>query len=275
MGYGGRIQVGAVMRRLRGRRGFTLAELILALALSGALVAALYQVLIFQRRLHREERAEISRHDALRLAAAILAKDLMEARGVDGDFAALVPDSLKVRSPVGFAVVCAVDSATQTLALFDVAGRVSPSAGDSLLVYHPAGWLVRDIEPGDGDEAGSLSCPYGNSGPQVDKVIRVDASVAGVPAGAPVRTFRWYTYRLVENEGTWWLARDDGDSVEMLAGPLAGQGSGLAFAYFDAAGQPTTDPTRLARVDMTLVAEDPAAPGRRDTLTATVRLRNQ
>jgi prepilin-type N-terminal cleavage/methylation domain-containing protein len=275
MGYGRGVQTAAVRRRVKGRRGFTLAELIVALALSAALVAALYEVLRFQQRLHREERATISRHDALRLAAAMLGKDLMEARGVDGDLRVLLSDSLAVRSPVGFAVVCSVDSAAGILGLFDLAGRVSASDGDSALIYHPDGWVVRSIEAVNPVDGGSLACPYGSSGPQIEATVRVDASVAGVPVGAPLRTFHWYTYRLVEDGGTWWLARDDGTSVEILAGPLAGQGSGLAFAYFDSAGQPTTDPARIARVDVVLVAEDPAAPDVRDTLTAAMRLRNQ
>ncbi len=258
----------------RRPRGFTFVELLVVITLGTLIAAALYQVMRFQQRIYREQRATVERHDALRLASSVLAFDLMEASGREGDFAALGTDSIAIRSPVGFAVVCAVDSSNKYLGLFDVSGRVNTAVGDSLLVYHPNGWLIRAIQDVNPQGASSLTCPYG-AGPSIEMTLRVDGAVTGVPVGAPVRAFRRHTYRLEQDSGSWWLARDDGTASEILAGPFSGDGSGLAFAYFDADGQSTTDPTGVARVDLTLVAVSGNISAERDTLTSSIRPRNQ
>ncbi len=241
--------------------------------LATVIAGGLYQVVIYQQRVHQQERATVARHDALRLASFVLASDLMEANGREGDLVALAPDTLVIRSPVGFAIVCVVDSANDVLGLFDVSGRVSASSGDSLLVYHPSGWLVRAVA--ELNPAGApLSCPYG-SGPLLELSLRAGSTIAGVPVGAPVRAFRRYTYHLERSGTSWLLARTAGSTTDILAGPFSGDGSGLVFAFFDSTGAPTTDPTQVARVDLALVAESRGRVSRRDTLTSTVRPRNQ
>lgn len=275
---GHRRRLPATMRSLastcRPPRGFTLVELLVVMTLGTMIAVALFQVMRFQQRIYREQRATASRHDALRLASSVLALDLLEASGREGDFASLGTDNITIRSPVGFAVVCAVDPSNKKLGLFDVSGRVNTTVGDSLLLYHPNGWLVRAIQDVDPQGASSLTCPYG-AGPSIEMTLRVDGSVTGVPVGAPVRAFRRHTYRLEQDRGSWWLARDDGSGAEILAGPFSGDGSGLAFAYFTEDGQPTTDPARVARVDLTLVAVSGNISAKSDTLTASIRPRNQ
>jgi hypothetical protein len=235
--------------------------------------AALYQVLIYQHKFYRHERARSVRHDALRVAGAVLTAELMEASGSEGDFGSLEPDSLTVRSPVGFGIVCAVDSTNGILSVIGTEGRASITGGDSLLIYHPDGWLVLGMAE-EISQASAPSCVYA-SGPPLEAAVRVNGSVTGVPAGAPVRAFHRYTYRLEEDGSAWWLARYDGSSSDLLAGPFSGDGTGLAFVYRDDAGQVTSDPSRVARLDLTLVAEYPGPQNRLDTLTASVSPRNQ
>jgi hypothetical protein len=203
-----------------------------------------------------------------------MAADLMEANGADGDFSALGPDSITVRSPVGFGIVCATDASGKTLGLIDVTGRISASAGDSVLIYHPDGWLVRapvEVNPA----SASLTCPYG-AGVAPEAILRVGgSSIDSVSIGAPLRAFHPYTYRLDQEGNSWWLARDDGTVAEVLAGPFSGDSLGLAFSYYDTNGQPTVDPALVARVDLNMVAVSGAASERRDTLVASVRPRNQ
>ncbi len=240
----------------------------------GTLIAGgLYQTLRFQQRIYRQEQATVTRHDALRLAGSVLAANLLEASGREGDFGALGPDNVAVRSPVGFAIVCDLDAADRRLGLFGVSGRLSEATGDSLLVYHPDGWLVREITQVHASGT-PLSCPY-TSGPGIELIVRLDNDVNGVPIGAPVRAFHSYTYRLEQEGSEWWLARDDGSGTEILAGPFSGDGSGLAFSYVDSAGQATTNPSLIVRVDLTLVAENRIYETERDTLTTSVRPRNQ
>ena len=280
MGYSGRLP-STKMRPTRERlecRGFSFVEMLIFLTIGTLVTGALYQVVRFQQRVYRQERATIERHDALRLASSVLVSDIMEASGREGDFAALGPDSIVIRSPVGFGVVCDVDNSDKRIGLFDTAGRFNTSAGDSLLIYHPNGWLVRAIQTVNPTGTASLSCPYA-AGPAIELTMRVDGSVTGVPVGAPVRAFHVYTYHLKQDRGLWWLARSDatssdGDILDILVGPFSDDGTGLAFAYSDEDGQPTTDPTQVARVDLSLVAVSRGYT-ERDTLTTSVRPRNQ
>lgn len=260
------------LRMRRRREGFTLPEIMVVIILGSVIVTALYQTLVYQQRLYTQERSATYRHDALRLANAILSADLRDASAPEGDFLATEPDSVSLRSPVGFGIVCAVDSGGGKLGLFDLQGRMGNLAGDSLLIYHPDGWLAR-VREAESEEASSLNCPYAG-GPEVELVIRVSGSLTGVPAGAPVRAFHRYTYSLEENRDEWWLARSDGTGTEILAGPFTGDGTGLSFAYFDAAGHSTTNPAAVARLELTLVAASEPYE-RLDTLTSTVRPRNQ
>lgn len=278
MGYGRRVQASAVSgyANARQRRGFTLVETLIVIVLSTIVAGGIYNVLVFQQRYYRAERATTARHDALRLAAAVLTTDLIEATGEGGDLATIESDSVRVRSPVGFGIACVIDQSENKMGLINVAGRVSATAGDSALIYHPDGWLRRSIEEINPSSGMPLDCPYA-SGPAVEVRARVSDKLDGVPSGAPVRAFHLYTYRLEQSGGETWLVRDDGDvdaEPEMLAGPFSDDGSGLTFQYFDANGDPTSDASAVVRIQLTLVAEDPGATAERDTLRANVRLRN-
>jgi prepilin-type N-terminal cleavage/methylation domain-containing protein len=258
----------------RDRKGFTLVELLIFIVLASLIAAGLYEVVRFQQRAYRQHTETVERHDALRLASAVLVGDIAEASGREGDFAAIADDSIALRSPTGFGIICAQDPSDRRIALTEVSGIVGSSAGDSLLVYHPDGWLVRAIQDVNPQSAASLTCPYGG-GQAPDITLRLAESVSDVPVGAPVRAFRRHSYRLEQRGDTWWLARDDGTFAWdwALAGPLTAD-SGLAFAYFDSTGQATTDPTHVALVDLTIVAATVAS-DKRDTLTVSVRPRNQ
>jgi len=257
---------------IRGRTGFTLVELLIFIVLASLIAAGLYEVVRFQQRAYRQHQETVARHDALRLASAVLVGDLAEASGREGDFAVIADDSIALRSPTGFGIVCAQDPSDRRIALTEVSGIVGASAGDSLLVYHPDGWRAEAIHEVNPQSASSLTCPYAG-GQAPDITLRLAGSVADVPVGAPVRAFRRYSYQLAQRGDTWWLARDDGYFSWALAGPLTAD-SGLVLAYFDSTGQATTDPARVALVDLAIIAET-ATSDKRDTLVVSVRPRNQ
>jgi hypothetical protein len=252
-------------------------ELLLVIVMGTLVVISLQQAVFSQQRFLRQSRSLLERHDALRTVAAVLSHDLREAIVSDGDVTVLSSDSLQVRSPVGFAVACAVDEPGIRLALSDLSGRIDGTVGDSLMVYHPAGWIVtqvRQVNP-----AGvPMTCPYaGGSAPDV--TVEVFGSIAGVPAGAPVRAFRPYDYHLAPADGAQWLARTDVAGTEILAGPLASDGTGLLVELLDSLGQVTAIPASAARVRITAVADADEArrgtdPIRRDTITVTIGARN-
>ena len=275
MGHRRYVPTRAVIRVMnRSRQGFSLAELIVLIALGTVVSMALYRTLVVQQRFYRQQGAVNTTQDALRLAWSVLAADLLEANAGEGDFGFIAPESVQVRSPVGFAIVCDKDNAERTLGLFNVQGRVTDAAVDSLLIYDPAGWLVRKVSIDNPTGGQPLSCPYAG-GPSLEKRIRVDGSLDGVRVGSPLRAFHRYTYKLEQDGNSWWLARSDSATTEILAGPFSEEGSGLAFAYFDSLGQSTTNAADVARVDLTLVAISGLASTKRDSLGISASPRNQ
>ncbi len=275
MGHRRYVPTRAVIRLMnRWRQGFSLAELIVVIALGTVVSMALYRTLVVHQRFYRQQGAVNTTQDALRLAWSVLAADLLEANAGEGDFGFIAPESVQVRSPVGFAIVCDMDNVERTLGLFNVQGRVSVVEGDSLLIYDPAGWVVRKITVENHGGGKPLSCPYAG-GPSLQKRIRIDTPAPGVRVGSPIRAFHRYTYKLEREGDSWWLARADGARTEILAGPFSEGSSGLAFAYFDSLGQSTTNAADVARVDLTLVAVSPLASSKRDSLGISAGLRNQ
>lgn len=255
--------------------------MLVVVVLGSVIVLGLYRVLTAQQRAYRHQSQVAALHDALRVGTAILAADLREAASNGGDLAALGPDTLAVRSPVGFGVVCVVDTLNRRLGLVDLKGRVTAGVGDSVLVYRPAGWIVRSVLEVDPTGYPALACSY-VAGPTLQRTVRLSASVGGVPVGAPVRAFRRYTYRLIPEANAWWLARDDGGGPEVLAGPFAG-GAGLEFFYYDTLGVATITASQVARVDVRFIARSRvgsaglAGSGTPliDTLDLSVSLRNR
>jgi prepilin-type N-terminal cleavage/methylation domain-containing protein len=265
---------------VRRSRGFTLVEMLVVVVLGTVVAAGLYRVLTTQQRAVRHQNEVASVHDVFRVAAAVLAADLREANPADGDLGGLSPETLSVRSPVGFAVVCAVDTVNARLGLVGVRGRVDATPGDSLLVYRPAGWIVRAVTAVDPGGLPPLACPYAG-GPPLERTVRVAGSVSGVPVGAPARAFRRTAYHLAQDAGFWWLARTDPGGTEPLVGPTAP--GGLLFLYVDTLEQPAASVAAVARVDVRLVARSRAGSGGlagagrplEDTLWVRVRTRNR
>lgn len=251
-------------------RGFTLIEVIIALTIASVVAAAIYGALYSQQRFYRKQRTITTTHDALRLASATLMTSLMEAASGDGDFSAIEPDSIGVRVPVGFAIVCATDPVTRSLGLTDVHGRISATGGDSLLIYNAGNWIVRAI---DGAATVVLACAY-SGGASIQGAIRVDGPIDTVPIGAPIRAFHRYTYRLVQDGDEWWLARGDGNRTDVLSGPFLGDGTGLGFVYRDSVGQVTIDPALVSRVELTVAAEGSSASAPDDSLSLSTSIRN-
>lgn len=255
--------------------------MLVVVVLGSVIVLGLYRVLTAQQRAYRHQSQVAALHDALRVGTAVLAADLRESASAGGDLAALGPDTLSVRSPVGFGVVCAVDTLNRRLGLVDLQGRVTAGGSDSVLVYRPAGWIIRHVLEVDPTGYPALTCPYA-AGPTLQRTVRLDASVSGVRVGAPLRAFQRYTYRLTPDANAWWLAREGAGGPEILAGPFAG-GAGLEFSYYDTLDAATMTASEVARVDVRFIARSRAGSAGLagsgaplvDTLDLSVSLRNR
>lgn len=260
----------------RGRRGFTLIELLIALVLGSLVVGALHRAHVQQRRFFTWERQAVEDHDAFRVAGSLLAADLREAVASEGDLALLSADSLSVRAPVGFGIVCAVRSNPATIALSQTEGLMWEEAGDSLLVYTTGGWRALAPSGTLKNIPGSLDCPYGRARP--DRAYSFGRNeVDSIPVGAPVRVFRRRTYHLGKNGTDRWLARTDWTGTDMLVGPVASDG--IRFRFLDDAGSATGNLDRVTAVEFQMVlpatALVPGAGGVEDTLRVVFQGRNR
>lgn len=245
-------------RRPRPAGGFTLVEVLVAMTLTGIVVAGTLRALSAQKKFYARQARILDARHAMRAATTILASELREASPGGGDLYAVAADSVAIRSTVGFGVACAVNEAAGQLALIHVSGHFRLDAGDSVVVF------VENGEPDSDDAWRALGVSaIGTTGPACawgtpsERLISVSGSLNGVWVGGPVRLFRAYAYAPFQLEGRWWLGRRDRSEPDYVpvAGPLAPPDSGgLQFFFFDPNGNTTLNPSQVARVSITVRA---------------------
>jgi hypothetical protein len=278
----------------RKRAGFTGIEVLVYLTIGVIIVGGVYVLILSQNRLYGKQREQMDVRSSIRSAANLLSWELRQASS-SGDLYSITPDSVSLRAAQGQGVVCAKDNTLPRLGLYAVWGDLDPSA-DSALIFatrrqgpEDDEWLVGGIKntwlPG-----GAIQwCVYGDSTTTApDLVIEIqgiptDSLLENVKVGAPIRSFRQVQYGIFQEAGRWWLGRRAGGGLyKRLSGPLrAPSDSGLVFTYYDDAGSVTTDPFRVAMVEIALRGESEKAvmwPGvgperQRDAVTTRVFLR--
>lgn len=252
------------------KRGFTLLELLIAVALLGLIAALVYPIVAGQQRLYRTETQRVDVRQNLRAAAAILTADLRELDATDGDILAMSETGITLRGTRQLAILCAIPAAASTplLAVRDwplFATRDFNPESDSLLIYYqdPAGqdaWLpARLVATGRG------ACADG--APARTLTARLASGVTFV-LGAPIRGFEVVSYRLYKGgDGQWQIGMEDGGpgSIQPLVGPVTSHG--LALIYRDRAGAITAIPDSVAAIDLQI-----RMPG--DSTITAVALRN-
>jgi prepilin-type N-terminal cleavage/methylation domain-containing protein len=249
--------------------GFTLVELITVLVLVGVIGTALYQLLINNQRVYREQAERIQLNENARAAISVLPADVRELNAADtagSDLVALGPSSLSYKAMRGLYLLCrAPDGAAARITVdntrFFGLRRLDPEQ-DSVLVFAEHGadlrsddaWLHGDVlaaVPGTG-------CPGGTPSLELQLAGVTPAQLAAVTPGAPVRSFEVTQVLLYRDAGgDQWLGgrtyrkRGGGWSVtQPIVGPLSA--GGLALEYFDAEGRPTADPADVARIGISV-----------------------
>jgi len=256
------------------QNGFTLVEVLVASVILVLVLTGLHTAHIQQRRVSDWQVDMAEAHDGFRIANSILAAELREAVVADGDVVLNSPQSLTVRSPVGFALVCATRANPAVIALHGASGA-SPTPGtDSILLYSSQGWAALPVVSRDTPGQRGLECPFGTARPEAQ--YRLPAgSVEFVPVGAPVRVFRTHRYHLAAVDSEPWLARTDASGTEPLVGPLIPEG--LRFRYLDRYGVATAVTDSAVGVEMTLAMPRPDRAGSAvtDTMTLIFQGRNR
>jgi len=293
----------------RGRRGFTMIELLVALVLLGLVSAAIYRVLVNNQRLYMAQTQRIDLSQNIRAAATILPAEFRELDAFDGDIAFMSATQLDIRAMRWLSFVCvppALDGNNLGKQMIIRGGLVGEPMyfgsrpirenTDSLLIYNDGNQTIRSDDyyvPGRiAATPGKQDCPAVGAVPVMpgtriifDGNFLFGTNVAGaITMGAPVRGFERVTYRLYQPAGdtSWYIGlQPAGQTIQPLIGPVLA--NGLTFQYFNAAGNVTAIRTQVARIDITVRARTSApvrsggqAPLRAivDSISTSVALRN-
>lgn len=266
------------------RPGYTLIELLVALAL-GALVIGLGSMIAFRhQRFHRDVVIAVERTDQLNELVALMPISLRAIAPGEGDIApgGARDTSIEFRATIASAVVCDSSSATALLAPLNASPRLAsvlarPEPGDTAWFLDSSGpiesWTPRPISAAIDSSAlcrlGS-SAPFGTS-PRTSIALRLSA--APPPASSVVRVTRPWRYSLYRaSDGRWYFGAKDSNpalahfnTIQPVAGPLlSAAAGGLRFRYLDSVGSVLPlvppDPRRIASVEVGFRV-DSAIPG--------------
>lgn len=296
--------------RNAGRGGATLAELLVALVITGVIGGATVRLLTTQMRAARLETARASAAAQLRQGALILPLALRSVATQDGaitDLMEMSDSAIEMDATIGAALVCATDSAFR----LDLQPLAAPAGSASAIL----GGLSTSVQPGDiaffyddaatdaaADDvwrsasivaiggASSASCaslPLANSSGA--SLVRLTLAGAPIPntivAGAPVRILRrvrWTLYRA--SDGRWYVGQRSRSAtgwagVQPAVGPFASLASnGLATALDDSTGTSRLAPSigdRGASLRLVAPVSAPRYPTTFDSTRLYVAFRNR
>ena len=251
------------LRRLPGR-GFTLAELLVALVVASVVLAGVCSALLWAQRFYHAQAQVLEIQQNVRVVAEVLSDEIRGLDAVDGDIIAMSDTAITFKAPRVFGATClAPDVARGWLVVRNslTSGlRAMDPARDSVLVFRdgdPARssddrWLRGSLAA-----TGSAACADGAAGSR----LTLGGVAGGLPQldsvgpGSPVRAFEVVRYRLYDDGGgSWWLGTQSFTGgawsvTSPIAGPLRPR-DGLALAYAGAAGEAVSSPSavRLVRV---------------------------
>ena len=260
---------------LTPRRGVTLAELLVAVVLSGILLTGLGALSARQQRFGRDIVVAVERVQESSLGAAVVPVAIRPVSPSIGDVSAATDTSLEFRATIGSAVVCDTANGTITLThstdvLPSLASMLTrPESGDTvwmLSAIGPDAWTPRRITS---VSDSTFTCRIGGvvqftSEPaRPSLTLRVSPS-SGVEPGSPIRITRPWRFSLYKgSDGFWYLGARDWNTtsakfntIQPVSGPyLSAAKRGLAWRYYDSALTtlgPGADPRRISLVEMTV-----------------------
>lgn len=263
------------------RRGLTIVELLVTMAVAGIALAMIASVSLRQQRVFGDLAEQAAVAGQLREASSVLPIDLRAVSPAAGDVREARDTALELRATIASGVVC--DSAAGMFVLapaIDGAGTraayLTPvEAGDSL-------WVLSPVALGDTDDvwrayriAGVMSTAAGAcaaQGPRLSDgeshVARTAITVVPPPAarsiGMPVRVTRPVRYSIYHaSDGAWYLGEKDWSNasakfngIQPVAGPFLAAAGGVVFKYIDSLGiglpSPVADPRGIALVRIEL-----------------------
>ncbi|HEU4748418.1 MAG TPA: type II secretion system protein [Gemmatimonadaceae bacterium] len=290
-------------------RGFSLAELIVVIALSGLIGATAVAAILNQQRFQRDAREVLDTRQGVRDAMEVLATDIRGSSSAD-TIRLMADSALELFTSIGASVVCRKVSATAiTLASESGSGNTlssfltTPDTGDIALVFRHAtgdadGRWDRHRIVAFAPTPRALGCLVDEGDPAEGFVLTVQDPLNALPGrGAPVRFVRRGRYSLYRSSDRKWylgyrrcnaLGPSVCGAIQPISGPYLGHSTdetrtGFLFEYFDTLGNEVSGAESLlsiARIDITARAETArlgraTADSELESGTASVAVRNR
>jgi type II secretory pathway pseudopilin PulG len=272
------------------RRGLSLPELVVVVALAGLVGGTILGMITRQQRFYRGASELLTVHEGVRDAMEVLSADVRAASAADT--VRLAADSaIEFFSTIGASVVCQIGGSEVGLPAAHSSGnsltvfRTEPDTGDLVLFHvdavgenerwerHRIAGFVQQSLASSCPPASRLSLQSDLDAGRRGFVITLTSPLAGgVKVGAVVRFVRRERYSLYRaSDGDWYLGYRRCNaigpsacgSVQPVSGPYLAhsrdpKATGLLFEYFDAVGRMlgvASAPLALARVDITARSE--------------------
>jgi prepilin-type N-terminal cleavage/methylation domain-containing protein len=280
------------------RRGFTLAEIIVAIVLAAVVGLAIVRMMNSTQRLTRVQYARIDAQQSAMSSAYYLNSVIRELDASEGDVQVASATTMQVRAMRWTALSCSAVTTSGSDRQITVrnthtfGARAPDITLDSLLVFSEnapgtrsddtwlVGWMIATA---------ASTCPDGTAATTYTLGITAGsggnaALDAGFTLGSPIRGFQIEELSLYDaGGGAYWFARRTKDVAgtwsarEHLAGPLASDG--LAFTYRDTLNVVTATLASVASVGVTIRTRSTditgaAAGNVRDSLITRIALRN-
>jgi prepilin-type N-terminal cleavage/methylation domain-containing protein len=282
-------------RPLPDSRGFTLAELVVALGLSSVAFGAFAMVVAHQERAHAELSRRVRAGSQSREGIAALVSELRAVAPRAGDIppGGARDSAIEFRTTIGSLVVCELRDRTIVAALASFV--TPPGPGDTAWTYVDAdtapAWAplsIADVsmlpieQPvGCASPAAASTVVTSRRSPRRRYLLSVGQPLpAGIVNGAPVRVTRHIRYSVYRApDGRWYLGRREWsaaagrfETVQPVSGPY---GDHAALRYFDQTGaELSSGGTATDRIAMIAIAlRGPHE--RREVTSITIGVRNR